>query len=117
MCVGAVVGLPFAYVWTRHLVDELGYLASPAVWRYDENCTTRVPKIVHMTGLHLPEHVEKVTMQWAPGWKLQFADDDAARRTLATRCGQEYADAFDCMAAGAYKADIYRMCALYAHMR
>ena len=67
----------------QHLIDESGYLALPAVWRFDPNCTTRVPKIVHMTARSLPAHVRAVSSEppaFRPGIGEPIESSNAATK-------------------------------------
>ena len=73
-----------------------------------------MPRIVHATDKAPDAAFAAMVAQKAPGWTLRFADDAAARATILEHCGVDVALAFDCLLPGAFRADIYRHCALYA---
>eukprot|EP00899_Mesostigma_viride_P019322 jgi/Mesvir1/27391/Mv07194-RA.2 len=49
-----------------------------------------------------------------PTLEFTFADDAAAEGFVASHCGEKVAWAFRMLVPGAYKADVYRLCVLYA---
>lgn len=73
---------------------------------------SRVPRIVHATG-YADAPTYATTRSVSDGFELRYHNDSSARAFLAARCGDVYADAFDCLAVGAFRADLFRMCALY----
>lgn len=102
-------------IWMLFCSTQLSYLSQPAFWRVDRNCTATVPKILHVSDAQrLSAAASAGLAAMAPGYLVRDVDDIGARRTLATHCGKQYAIAFDCLLPGAFRADLYRMCALHA---
>jgi len=78
-----------------------------------------VPRILHATGrggVAGPHTAFAASIPPAtgPAFELRYANDTLARATIAALCGKDYARAFDCLLPGAFRADMYRMCAMYA---
>ena len=77
------------------------------------NGSETVPRIVHATGRE--DHPTDATLRSvSDGFQLHYRNDTSARAFVRDRCGAVYATAFDCLVPGAFRADLFRMCALYA---
>ena len=78
-----------------------------------------VPRILHATGAEgvagpHTTFAAAIPPATGPAFELRYANDTKARATIAAMCGEEYARAFDCLLPGAFRADLFRMCAMYA---
>ena len=77
-------------------------------------CTQLVPRIYHAVGKH-EKPPTPVLMNAAanPQFKLQYLGDRAALEFVTQHCGAEAAEAYRCFIAPAFRADLYRYCALH----
>ncbi|CAB9504889.1 O-glucosyltransferase LpsA [Seminavis robusta] len=80
------------------------------------NCTGLpdvVPKIVHSVGKDQDlNYLQFATGGANPTFVLQHQGDDSALEYIQRHCGTDAARAYSCMLAPAYRADIFRFCAL-----
>jgi hypothetical protein len=89
------------------------YETSPT---YAPACLNRtVPRIYHAVGRDArPPYLVRANAAANPGYRLWYRNDtDAAVAVRA--CGKDVAAAYQCFRAPAYRADVYRFCALYRH--
>lgn len=89
--------------------------------RYSRNPNRLVPRIIHQT------YFEELTKEKYPnmsrlveslkrsGWDYRFYSDDDARNFLSTHFPAEVREAYDALRPGAFKADLFRYCALLIH--
>lgn len=47
-----------------------------------------------------------------PGWQIRYKNDETARLFILQRCGKLAAEAYTCFVAPAYRADLFRYCAM-----
>jgi mannosyltransferase OCH1-like enzyme len=92
---------------------------SPPLFARDQS--RLVPRIIHQTWF------EEVTKEKYPnmsrliesfkqsGWEYKFYTDDNARQFLSTHFPREILQAYDALRPGAFKADLFRYCALLIH--
>lgn len=82
------------------------------------NCTRRstiVPRIYHaISGGKAPPHIVMMNAAANPSYRLNYLDDRAAVDYIHSKCGQTVGRAYACINAPAYRADLFRYCALYA---
>jgi len=113
----ACVAVTMGALWLHHGIEALFIGVSPAEWNANEPCTAnasrRVPRIVHATGKS-DSPPDVLVRSIPPEYTLHYVNDSSARAFLSRHCGDDYAKAFDCLIPGAFRADLYRVCALYA---
>jgi len=74
-----------------------------------------VPKIYHaIDATEKPSRIVLSNAYQNPEYRLNYHNDDSALEYIKTYCGEEVAQAFSCLIPAAYRADIFRFCALYA---
>ena len=76
----------------------------------------RVPRIYHAVGKD-PTPCDTVKMNaghYLRGFQLNYHDDASARVYVRKHCGWEAEKAYGCFVAPAYRADLFRFCALTA---
>tara|TARA_B100000683_G_C12507292_1_gene559529 strand:- start:2381 stop:3064 length:684 start_codon:yes stop_codon:yes gene_type:complete len=66
-----------------------------------------------MTGREVPWQFERLQSD-NRDFTFSYFDDERAREFVGQACGRETLATYDCFLAGAYKADVFRYCALYA---
>lgn len=76
------------------------------------NGSRTVPRVVFATGWR-DEPTWATRQSVSHGYELRYYNDSSARLFLQRECGAHIADAFDCLLPGAFRADLFRMCALY----
>ena len=75
----------------------------------------KVPRIYHSVGrLASQTFVQSMVAKANPSFRRNHLDDRAAGRFIRRACGEAAAAAYACLAAPAYRADLFRFCALYA---
>ena len=75
----------------------------------------KVPRIYHSVGrLESQTFVQNMVAKANPSYKRNHLDDRAAGLFIRRLCGEEAATAYACLAAPAYRADLFRFCAMYA---
>jgi len=83
------------------------------------NCSGRpemVPRVLHMTGKGpTPNFAMGINIKANPSFFPAYRDDAAMRTYVEQHCGQEAALALDCFVAPAFRADLFRHCALKTH--
>ena len=77
---------------------------------------SRVPKLLHATGDANLDAQRNVRANAAlnPQYVLNYRNDAGARSYVAAHCGEQIAQAYDCLTPGAFRADLFRFCAMYA---
>ena len=70
-----------------------------------------VPHVVHVFSTSKTEEM-RVMMQANPGWDVRVHNVSAARAYMKKHCS-DYVDVFDAVVPVAYKADVWRLCALW----
>ena len=81
----------------------------------------RVPRVYHSIGKNRssypgakPPNVVMNAAQHLRGFEARYHDDVSALAYVTRMCGQEAGLAFSCLVAPAYRADLFRFCAMYA---
>jgi hypothetical protein len=80
-----------------------------------------VPRIVHQTWFEdvdpdkYPNMSRLIESFKQSGWEYKFYTDDAAGNFLSTHFPAEVRQAYDAIRPGAFKADLFRYCALLIH--
>jgi len=92
------------------------YLRLPLETPKSQRCSAwRVPKIYHAVGKDAtppPAVVRNAATN--PEFELRYLGDAAAGEYVRTRCGAAAFASYQCFVAPAYRADLFRYCALYA---
>lgn len=85
----------------------------PYVLPTPNSCTRIVPRILHATGKDALStlYTNRSTMG---GYEIRYMSDSQAVEFVRRECGERYARAMECLIPGAFRADLFRMCALYA---
>lgn len=82
------------------------------------DCTGKpelVPRIYHSVGKETKQtHMEAATAAINPGYVRRHHDDKSAAAYVREKCGKDAAHAYDCLVPPAYRADLFRFCAMYA---
>ena len=82
------------------------------------NCSTRVevvPRIVHtISSTTIPPTHVKHAVNMEKGFVYQHMSDSQAEKFIQKHCSQKIAAAYKCIKPPAFRADLYRFCALYA---
>ena len=91
------------------------YLNLPMAMPENDKCAEwKVPLIYHAVGKEVvPPRPVIMNAATNPKFVFAYRGDWDAREFVRTRCGIEAAAAYDCFVAPAYKADLFRYCALY----
>ena len=66
----------------------------------------------------LGPRMREITETWRamnPGYAYSLYDDEECRRLIEVKFGTKVLSAYDAIEAGAFKADLWRYCALYVH--
>lgn len=79
-------------------------------------CANRtVPRIYHAVGRATPPpYLVRANAAANPTYRLWYRNDTEAAADVRA-CGEDVAAAYQCFNAPAYRADVYRFCALYRH--
>ena len=89
--------------------------------RFSRDPNRLVPRIIHQT------YFEELTLDKYPnmsrmiesfkqsGWEYRFYSDEEAQNFLSTHFPPEVREAYDTLRPGAFKADLFRYCALLIH--
>ena len=74
-----------------------------------------VPKIYHSVGkTDTQSYVQLATSLANPDYARNHLGDSEAKEYIKFKCGVEAAETYACLAAPAYRGDLFRFCALYA---
>lgn len=72
-----------------------------------------VPAIYHaIDAAAEPPPSVRANLLRNPGYRLNYHNDSSAYGYVLDRCGKEVAEAFRCFLAPAYRADVFRFCAV-----
>lgn len=74
-----------------------------------------IPNVIHCTYKSkesVPKYIWEQYSRFAPGYQMNFADDDASRQTVA-RFSEQALVKYDSFSNPAHKADLFRYCILY----
>lgn len=75
----------------------------------------RVPLIYHAASAATkPPYVVRANAAANPRYELRYLNDSSAAAYVRRACGETVYEAYRCFVAPAYRADLYRFCALYA---
>lgn len=79
----------------------------------DEPCVAPiVPKVYHAISGSPTPFVVNQTLAMNPDYRGNVHTDKTASGYIAKRCGEEVRQAFECLSASAYRADLFRFCAI-----
>lgn len=80
----------------------------------NETCDVPLPRVLHVTGWKpaAPRALRHLARD--SGYQLEYRRDAEAGTYIREHCGKRVGDAFDCLLAPAYKADVYRYCVLWS---
>mmetsp|Transcript_40151 Transcript_40151/g.44930 ORF Transcript_40151/g.44930 Transcript_40151/m.44930 type:complete len:880 (+) Transcript_40151:122-2761(+) len=134
---------PFAYAQGRHmcqevdakLIDnaanrklcqsylELPYIRTPSTTTTstgkdtDVSCPQQmVPKIYWSVSKSQAQSQTQVGITFSnPSYERNHYGDAEALEFIKNHCGEEVGQAYECLAPAAYRADLFRFCALYTH--
>lgn len=87
--------------------------------KQDGASSLQIPKIIFQT--YRAKHSEnaakamKKVKDLNPDWEYRFYDDTKARELIATHFPASTLEAYDSLIPGAFKADLWRYCALYVY--
>jgi len=127
---------PFAYETERNVCHEVDarlinnqanrdlcqtYLDLPLVTQTNDNghescaeAATKIPKVYYSVSATGEESVAQASITaYNPDWAHHHYSDAEAFDFVQEHCGEEVAQAYDCLAPPAYRADLFRFCALY----
>jgi hypothetical protein len=88
---------------------------------YSRDPARIVPRIVHQTWYEdvtpekYPNMSRLIESFKQSGWEYKFYTDDVAANFLSTHFPSEVREAYDALRPGAFKADLFRYCALLIH--
>jgi len=76
----------------------------------------RVPRIYHAVGEKkvVPPEVTMNAASSLKGFEVNYHDDESAAAFVREQCGHEVGQAYACFVAPAYRADVFRFCALFS---
>jgi len=130
------MGVPFAYEKERKVCQEVdaklvdnaanrqlcqSYLDLPYIRTSNEQCKDRpdkhkVPKTFFSVSKSNDQSHEQVGITLSnPSYERKHYGDDEAHTFMKEHCGSDAAHAYECLAPPAYRADLFRFCALYVH--
>lgn len=128
---------PFAYETDRNVCQEVDarlvnnpanrklcetYLNLPLVKQTNDNgsetcdvAQTKIPKTLFTVSKESDEKsLTSVAIEAQnPDWTHEHYSDDEAQKFIVENCGDDVANAYQCLAPPAYRADLFRFCALY----
>lgn len=102
---------------TKFVAKEI--TVTPPLYRRDPS--RLVPRIVHQTWYETmdPEkypNMSRLVESWKrSGWEYKFYSDEDAEQFLSTHFPREVLEAYQSLIPGAFKADLFRYCALLIH--
>jgi hypothetical protein len=74
-----------------------------------------VPRVYHaMAAGDEPPLSVRTNLVMSPGYRLNYHNDVSGLAYIMEKCGRDAAEAFRCFVAPAYRADLFRFCALHA---
>jgi hypothetical protein len=88
---------------------------------YSRDPARIIPRIVHQTWYEdvtpekYPNMSRLIESFKQSGWEYKFYTDDVAANFLSTHFPSEVREAYDALRPGAFKADLFRYCALLIH--
>jgi len=99
-------------------VSKKMYVTLP-LYRHDDD--RYIPRIIHQTWRENVTRAKYPTISRfaesfsTSGWEYKFYTDDDMREFLVTHFPSEVVEAYDALLPGAFKADLFRYCALLIH--
>jgi len=134
--VGSINESPFAYETDRNICHEVDarllnnkanrqlcqtYLNLPLVKQEFDNgkescddAATKIPKVYYSVSKDKEESLTQIGINaYNPEWEHQHYGDDDALEFIYEHCGDDVAHAYECLSPPAYRADLFRFCALY----
>ena len=111
-----LVQSPFLYGFDEELCAE--YVSQPLATppSCPANLTQGVPRLYHAVGKGAarPPNVDMNAAVHLRGFEVRYHDDKSAAAYVSEHCGEEAGQAYRCFVAPAYRADLFRFCAMYA---
>jgi hypothetical protein len=81
----------------------------------DAGKKSKVPKIYHaVSSTSKPPFIVQSNALANPEYRFNYQNDKSAETYIRENCGEHVAEAYNCFAPAAYRADIFRFCALHA---
>ena len=80
------------------------------------NCTAKesvVPRIIHSVGSVSQQYIESGVAASNPTFRRNRHNDTSAAEYILKFCGNDAAQAYSCLRPPAYRADLFRFCALF----
>ena len=106
-------------LYTANLVDIVHYCRRFLAMELQvPDCSNRrviVPKTLHAIGHHEepPNHVLAV-LHTSPNYTLNYVSDQGGFEFIKSNCGEIAALAYECVKPPAFRADLFRFCALFS---
>ena len=93
----------------------LAYEKLPLIMPNCSDKPTLVPQILHSVSETATQGYTGTSISAGnPSFRNNFHSDVSARAYVLRKCGKIAAEAYSCFVAGAYRADLFRFCAMYA---
>lgn len=104
--------MPNVPEWRRRCQD---YLNEPYILPDCSGSEEIVPRIYHSVAKdNTQTYHQQATTAQNPSFVRHHVSDDEAAQFIEKHCGNEAFEAYHCFAPPAYRADLFRFCALYA---
>jgi len=88
------------------------------LWRVAESCPAsahKVPKKYFSVAKSNEQTIQQVGVSAAnPEYERHHFGDEEALEYIRKNCGEDDANAYECLSPAAYRADLFRFCALYS---
>lgn len=105
-------GLPDTWEWRERCKD---YLDEPYVLKDCADTTEIVPRIYHSVSHGSTQtFLQRSTTIQNPSFVRNHLNDEEAAKFVFDFCGEEAYQAYRCFAPPAFRADLFRFCALYS---
>ena len=118
LCVMDKMGHTVEELHTCHEYQELPLIRPNCTEKhdgYDDGQYDIVPRIYHSVGKNSQQDYHQIATTFAnPTFQRNHHSDQSALTYIYEMCGEDIAKAYTCFVAPAYRADIFRFCALYA---
>jgi len=97
------------------------YLNLPLITQKDNNgfescsdASDKIPKTWYTVGPSTEQSLTSIAIEAQnPSWDHEHYGDESAKEFILDNCGIDVANAYECLAPPAYRADLFRFCALY----
>ena len=99
----------------KKLNDDDGYNSTGGQKSYDDEIVVVVPRIYHSVSKSIQQDYHQIATTFAnPTFVRNHHNDRSALTYIYNMCGEDIAKAYTCMMAPAFRADIFRFCALWS---